>query len=297
MHNPSSQERIRRLYQMLFEMATGNLSFRLERSESHDVLDDLAGTLNSLAAEMQAALVESGYVTPHYTYQSLVQSTLLLDSNYSVSSFSTNAAELFGYAATAFNQIPFVDMLAAQSLGYWQQLVEQASGDEAFHQTVQLIFTTKNGKVIPSFCTISRLRCSDKLLVSTITTILQGAFSDMTGHVAAPRIPDSAVIQDVQDYILNNLEEPLPTVKELSKMFGTNEFKIKDGFRNFFHTSVYQFYNEARLKKAHLMIQQTDQPLKVIALMSGFNDYTNFYKSFKKRFNYSPSDVKREGLL
>ena len=42
----------------------------------------------------------------------------------------------------------------------------------------------------------------------------------------------TVIIQKVQDYILNNLEEPLPTTKELSKMFGTNEFTLKENFRN-----------------------------------------------------------------
>lgn len=41
------------------------------------------------------------------------------------------------------------------------------------------------------------------------------------------------------------------------------------------------------------MIQQTKIPLKGIAIMNGFNTYLNFYKAFKKRFKYAPSDVER----
>ena len=93
---------------------------------------------------------------------------------------------------------------------------------------------------------------------------------------------------------MNHLEEPLPTIKELSQMFGTNDFKLKDGFRHFFNTSIYKFYTQERLKKACLLIQQTNIPLKEIAFMSGFNDYTNFSKAFKKQYHYPPSDLKRE---
>lgn len=101
------------------------------------------------------------------------------------------------------------------------------------------------------------------------------------------------MIQKVQDYIINHLEEQLPSTKEISAMFGTNEFTLKDNFRRFLQTSIYQFYNEERLKKAHLLIQQTAEPLKAIAFSCGFNDYTNFYKSFKKKFGYAPSDLPR----
>lgn len=105
--------------------------------------------------------------------------------------------------------------------------------------------------------------------------------------------PAAAIIQKVQDYILNNLEEPLPTTKELSKMFGTNEFTLKENFRNILKTSIYQFYNDERLKKAHFLIQQTSIPLKEISFLCGFNDYTNFYKAFRKKYNYTPSDLDR----
>jgi len=57
------------------------------------------------------------------------------------------------------------------------------------------------------------------------------------------------IIQKVQDYILNHLEEPLPTTKELSIMFGTNEFNLKENFRELLKTSIYQYYNDERLKK------------------------------------------------
>ena len=99
------------------------------------------------------------------------------------------------------------------------------------------------------------------------------------------------LIQKVQDYVLNHLEEKLPSTKELSKMFGTNEFTLKENFRNLLKTSIYQFYNDERLKKAHLLIQQTTIPLGNIAVLSGFNNYTNFFKAFKKKYGYTPSGI------
>jgi transcriptional regulator GlxA family with amidase domain len=117
---------------------------------------------------------------------------------------------------------------------------------------------------------------------------------NFSNPIFAGNDPATIIIQKVQDYILNNLEEPLPTTKELSKMFGTNEFTLKENFRSILKTSIYQFYNDERLKKAHFLIQQTRIPLKEIAFLCGFNDYTNFFKAFKKKYNYSPSDLNRK---
>lgn len=108
--------------------------------------------------------------------------------------------------------------------------------------------------------------------------------------------PGSTMIQKVQDYILNHLEEPLPSTNELSKMFGTNEFTLKENFRNILHTSIYQFYNDERLKRAHFLIEQTNIALKEVSFKCGFNNYNNFSKAFKKKYSCSPSDITRRNF-
>ncbi len=171
----------------------------------------------------------------------------------------------------------------------------EASLDDHYHSTVPLIFITGNNKLLPSFCTISRLCHSDKIVISSITTLLQELLSDASHSIkiASEKHSETIVMQNLYDYILNHLEEPLPTLKELSVLFDTNEYKLKQGFREFFKTSIYNFYHEERLKRAHLMIQQTKIPLKEIAQMNGFNTYLNFYKAFRKRYKYAPSEVER----
>ena len=118
-------------------------------------------------------------------------------------------------------------------------------------------------------------------------------FSSFSPSSEAADDPATAMIQKVQEYILNHLEEALPATKELSKMLGTNEFTLKYNFRTIAKTSIYQFYNDERLKKAHFLIQQTSIPLKEISFLCGFNDYTNFFKAFKKKYQYAPSELNR----
>lgn len=295
MHAPSNQDRIRNLYQMLFEMATGNLSFRIQKSGKDDELDELAALLNTLATAMQRKIPEAGHIIPYYTYQSLLQSTFVLDQNFSIKSFSANVSSLLGLKPNALLTKAFAEILAPQSRALWLSTIAEVENDPNFHATIQLIFITASNQVIPSFCTISRLLYSNKILISTLTTVLQDLYDEHSGQIRNidPKPGDATVIQSVHDYILSHLEEPLPPIKELSKLFGTNEHKIKDGFRHFFDTSIYQFYNEERLKKAHLLIQQGNTPLKEIAFSCGFNAYLNFYKAFKKRFKYPPSQVYR----
>lgn len=283
------------IYQMLFEMATGNLSVRLKQTEYKDDLDEFIGVLNMLATALQNTISKSGYVTPFYTYQNLTQLSIELDSKFHIKSFNNDTIKLLNYKHTDLVTLEFNSILAPQSQQVWNKIISEINHDDNNQSTVQLFFLTNQKKVIPSFCTINKHFFSDRFIVNSITTILNDTIGDL-GYTRSisPKKTDAVIVQNVHDYILNNLEDQLPTSTQLAKMFGTNEFKLKDGFRNFYKTSIYQFYNNERLKKAHSLIQKSDFPLKEIAYMCGFNSYLNFYKAFKKRYLYSPSELYRE---
>ncbi|RTY78568.1 AraC family transcriptional regulator [Flavobacterium sp. LS1P28] len=295
MDTQQNQQRIKVIYQMLFEMATGNLSFRIIKTDQNDEVDKLSEMLNTLAGQMHDIILRSGSVNPHYSYQNLVQTTFILDDNFIIRNFNTHALQALYYESEELFQVDFGKLIAPQSFSIWNKKKIEASLDDNYHSTVPLIFITGNNKLLPTFCTISRLHYSDKIIVNSITTILQELSSDATFVIKTnPKKQSEAVVmQSIYDYILNHLEEPLPTLKKLAAMFASEEHKLKIGFRKYFNTSVYNFYHLERLKKSHLLIQKTEIPLKEIAFICGFSAYLNFYKAFKKHYGYAPSDLNR----
>jgi AraC-like DNA-binding protein len=295
MDKQQNQQRIKMIYQMLFEMATGNFSFRINLTDQNDELGKLSEMLNKLAGEMHDIILRSGYVNPHYSYQNLVQTTFILDNNFIISSFNAHVPGALYYESEELFQTDFGKFIAPQSFSIWNQKKIEASLDDNYHSTVPLIFIMANNKLLPSFCTISRLRYSDKIIVNSITTILQELLSDVNCviKIATEKQSEAVVMQSIYNYILNHLEEPLPTLKKLAAMFASEEHKLKIGFRKYFNTSVYNFYHLERLKKSHLLIQKTEIPLKEIAFICGFSAYLNFYKAFKKQYGYAPSDLNR----
>ncbi len=284
---------------MLFEMATGNLTFRLQRDGENNQLDELIVMLNTTAEKLQLLTADLGYINPHYTYQSLVQATLILDKNFTIKSFSAPIPVLLGHEPQMLFEQDFHKVLAKQSIPLWEIVIEQIATDKTALATVQLLFVTSSQHLVPSFCTVSRLLYSNSIIINSITTILQDLLPETTTkpNTVDQHQSDTVLVQNVREYILKNLEAPLPSTNELSKIFNVNEFKLKDSFRHFFNTSIYKFYTEERLKKAHLMIQQTVIPIKEIAIICGYINYTNFYKAFKKRYNYSPSELKRDDAV
>lgn len=285
---------------MLFELATGNLAFRIEPTESNDEIEELSSVLNILGLTLQNTTAKSGYIIPYYNYQSVIQNAFILSKDYNIKSFNALAIKNLGYSPGKLNEMIFDDIIAKQSSDAWQSIKEEIQNNEEYHSTVQLVLISSSSKkLIPLHFTISKLLNHNEIILTSLTTVLQDSLGDTfnSNYKLTPRLKDSEIIQNVYNYIINNLEEPLPSVKALAKMFGSNEFKLKEGFRHFFNTSIYQLYNEERLKKAHSLIQQTDLSLKEICFMCGFNSYLNFYKAFKKKYRYSPSELSRPSKI
>jgi AraC-like DNA-binding protein len=225
---------------------------------------------------------------------------LVLDHLFVVTSFNPTVLTILGYES--FELIgqsieTFITTDSFQKLNF----VKEAFQDDLSNQTmIPLHFLTKEQLIISADCSITTLFNRDEIILSFVVSVPQSAdislelknTEEIEKHPNS-RKSDAELIQKVYDYILAHLEEPLPSLKELSKYFGTNEYKLKDGFRHFFNTSIYKFYTIERLKRAFLMIQQTTIPLKNIAAMNGFTDYPNFSKSFKKQFEISPNEVAR----
>ncbi|HEY0045155.1 MAG TPA: helix-turn-helix domain-containing protein [Flavobacterium sp.] len=292
MQNPLIHDQILRLYKLLLQIITGAVSITLHDDlvEPNHKEDDLCFLLKKVEKEMLQAISSAGYVLVQRTFSWASQAVIILDSTCCIISFNSFAAHLLDYAELELRNKSFTSLLAEQSIETWAEICELALSDESYFAAYPITFLTKQGKHLPSLCTITRLQYRTEILISTVQTVYDDHFQKIA---ALPRQSDAETIQRLYDYIVQNLEEPLPSVKELAKMLGTNEFKLKDGFRHFFNTSIYQLYHEERLKKAHMLIQQTALALKEIAFMSGFNDYTNFAKAFKKRFRYAPSQVLR----
>ncbi|SNR68486.1 helix-turn-helix domain-containing protein [Lutibacter flavus] len=302
MDSDSNNIRFQNIYQMLIQMGKGNFTQRVERSGEDDNLETLIVLVNMLAEELNSLISHKGFVNPHHSSKYLVQTSFILDSNFIIKSFNSDVFNILGYSPEDLINKQFSTILSKESVVVWNGIKEDLQKDLTHRSAQQLTYITKNNLQRPSFCNISRLFHNNDILVSSVSNIIEDtalptkliSSTETIKPTGLYRLSDVQLIQKVYDYILNNLDKPLPTIKELSRIFGTNEYKLKFGFKYLFKTSIYRFYNNKRLQRAHLLIQQSTIPLKEIATMCGFSTYPNFSKAFKKLFGYSPNNVSRK---
>ncbi|SDX73802.1 hypothetical protein SAMN05444338_11445 [Flavobacterium degerlachei] len=121
MDTQQNQQRIKAIYQMLFEMATGNLAFRIIKTDQNDEVGKLSKMLTNLAGQMHDIILRSGYVNPRYSYQNLVQTTFILDDNFMISNFNVHVPEALYYESKELFQVDFEKFIAPQSFDIWNQ--------------------------------------------------------------------------------------------------------------------------------------------------------------------------------
>lgn len=296
-----NQQRIKNIAQMLLELAAGNFAYRIPRTGNDDELEGLTVLVNWVAEEMQESIFHAGYVNPHYSYRYVVQSNYILDSNFVIKSFSTDVPGLLGFESDDLLGKDFTEILTKKSALIWKTVKDEIEQHETFRITVPLEFYTLDKLLIPVYCSISSLCQRTDIIISSFSVVID----DLMGKEPLLREAITADEQKIQnyldvrstqavyDYILANIDSTLPTLKELSQVFGTNEYKLKNGFKHLFKITIQQFYNNERLKRSQLLIKETKIPLKTIAIMAGFSTYPNFSRAFKIKFGYSPTKMAR----
>jgi len=315
MYTKTDKEKIDKICQMILEVASGNFSYRIERSRHEDQLESVIVLLNMMAEEIRESFHHFALINPHETYNQIAQMTFVLDNHFCIRNFNASAQQLLGLDPSDISGTPFEHFLTEKSKLQWVEQIEkiEKTGENPFFHTLRLFFSAKNSLTVPSLCSISSLLLKmdgQKLyLVTALQTIIQSKEKEERIQLALQNLKfqgsklgkkkkallhreaDKRKIQEVYDYILNNLEKPLPSLKELAHNHGTNEFKLKIGFRQLYNTSVFRFQKEQRLKRAHSFIVNSDLPLGKIADICGFQSFPHFSKIFKNHYGYNPSDL------
>ncbi len=101
---------------------------------------------------------------------------------------------------------------------------------------------------------------------------------------------DKDQIHFAKDYLLLHAAEP-PSLSELARIAGINEFKLKKGFREIFNNSIFGYLNDYRLHEAKQMLA-SGTAIKETADHFGFSSVQHFSKAFKQKFGLPPGQCK-----
>ncbi|MXV49525.1 helix-turn-helix domain-containing protein [Pedobacter sp. HMF7647] len=101
---------------------------------------------------------------------------------------------------------------------------------------------------------------------------------------------DQECIRYAREYLLNHIEAP-PSLFQLAKIAGINEYKLKRGFKEVFGTTVFGYLADARLEIGKSQLLQKIKSTSEISFELGYSSVQHFSNAFKKKYGLSPNNL------
>ncbi|MEI1375912.1 AraC family transcriptional regulator [Nostoc sp. UHCC 0926] len=115
-------------------------------------------------------------------------------------------------------------------------------------------------------------------------------FQEQEAHnysLTTKNLNDIDKIYQAKEILLGNLENP-PSLIELARQVGLNDFKLKRGFRQVFGTSAFKYLHDYRLEKASQLLASGEMSVEQVGFKVGFDSRSYFALAFRKKFGLNP---------
>ncbi|MGI4821255.1 MAG: helix-turn-helix transcriptional regulator [Janthinobacterium lividum] len=124
-----------------------------------------------------------------------------------------------------------------------------------------------------------------------VQELLYLVFRKLLLRESAPHQPinsaDSERLLQVHNHLLDDLSTP-PVLRELAQQAAMSETKLKQLFKQTFGSSVYTYYQQARMKQAAFLLQQGQHSVAEAGYALGFSNLSHFSRLFEKHYGLNP---------
>ncbi len=95
-------------------------------------------------------------------------------------------------------------------------------------------------------------------------------------------------IYHAKDILLTRWQNP-PSLLELAREVGLNDYKLKIGFRHCFKTTVFGTLQDYRMERARQLLASGSVTVTGIARTVGYTNRSHFAAAFKRKYGVNPS--------
>ncbi len=94
-------------------------------------------------------------------------------------------------------------------------------------------------------------------------------------------------IHHAKNILEKNLEDP-PSLLELARKVGINDYKLKRGFREVFGTTAFGYLQKVRMERAKNLLAEQMLSVGEVAQNVGYRSQSRFCDAFKRHFGVTP---------
>ncbi|MDP4664643.1 MAG: AraC family transcriptional regulator [Flavobacteriaceae bacterium] len=158
----------------------------------------------------------------------------------------------------------------------------------------------KDGQISPSMAIILNQLMHFNLNASIQKLYFRGKAYELLSHYfnqsadgdveQCPFLVDAtnvAKIKKAKDVIISRMSEP-PSLQELSEIAGISLRKLKEGFKQIYGTTVYQFLFDYKMEFSRRLLESGESNVNEVGLKVGYSTASHFISAFKKKYGTTP---------
>lgn len=131
---------------------------------------------------------------------------------------------------------------------------------------------------------------SDSFLCGIVLCLLS-KLMEATDSTLSPTIKSKKeLFENIISYVEEHISEKI-ILSDIINQFHVSKSNINKLFQDTLGCSFHEYVIQTRLDEAKNLLQKNEN-LDTIAEMVGFGDYSNFYRTFKKEYNMTPSEYR-----
>ena len=97
-------------------------------------------------------------------------------------------------------------------------------------------------------------------------------------------------IYKAREILLEHIGDPI-TIKELSRKVAMNECYVKQGFREIFGTTIFDFFQQQRMEHAKYLLYEKSMSVTDVSAALGYSSISHFSAAFKKHTGLKPCEL------
>lgn len=91
----------------------------------------------------------------------------------------------------------------------------------------------------------------------------------------------------IRSEIIRDLGVP-PVIRELAQLAAMSETKLKQLFKQTFGTTIYTYFQQARMEEAAFLLKQGKHSVGEVGYELGFSNLSHFSRVFEKQYGLNP---------
>ncbi|MCU0527865.1 MAG: AraC family transcriptional regulator [Elainella sp. Prado103] len=126
-----------------------------------------------------------------------------------------------------------------------------------------------------------------KALELLILWLAQASKPDQVPELCNLSSGDVERVHQAKEILMQQLEHP-PSLMELARKVGLNDYKLKRGFRQLYGTTVFGYLHTQRMEKARTLLTSRQMKITEVAHAVGYASLPSFSLAFRRQFGVSP---------